>query len=399
MKRPSYPEIKKFILLLKGCRKDTVKAEWMKEMLNWDLFTHPKAEAFAKNSSNTEKLRLACEWKKIMDTEGLFISFYEWNSFYKRSGKAYLKPLVPQKAKSICCPVQALSVSDLGREINKLKKAIKETSGQEKGNQEQNLQIEHQKFHILIDLKIQGMPFKLKTLIDTGSDLNMLHKDIIPVSLWQKTQALVVGLGNIPNDISFQIPEAILCFQDYCLKLKFLLADIPIACILGTPFLAAVAPHGSTMVTPDKPGYFISIPSPKGKVMIKLPFVSTPRVSDMVQLTIRKSLKIEELKTFQSGVRIKDQLKQKQIQEKISLLQKEFINTVCSENPTAFWKQRKHEVSLPYKEEYQGKPCKSRAIPMNVEYQKLCAEEIKGLLSKDLIRESTSPVELLWILC
>ena len=41
----------------------------------------------------------------------------------------------------------------------------------------------------------------------------MLHKDIIPVSLWQKTQALVVGLGNIPNEISFQISEAVLCFQ------------------------------------------------------------------------------------------------------------------------------------------------------------------------------------------
>jgi hypothetical protein len=51
-----------------------------------------------------------------------------------------------------------------------------------KENKKQTLQIEHQKFHILIDLKIQGMPFRLKTLIDTGSDLNMLHKDIIPVS-------------------------------------------------------------------------------------------------------------------------------------------------------------------------------------------------------------------------
>jgi hypothetical protein len=55
----------------------------------------------------------------------------------------------------------------------------------------------------------------------------MLNKHVIPVSLWEKTQAMVVGLGNIPNDISFQIPEAVLCFQDFCLKLKFLLADIP----------------------------------------------------------------------------------------------------------------------------------------------------------------------------
>ena len=170
----------------------------------------------------------------------------------------------------------------------------------------------------------------MKTLIDIGSDLNLLHKEIIPVSLWQKTQVIVVGLGNIPNEISFQIPEAILCFQDYCLKLKFFLVDIPIACILGTPFLVVVSPHGSTMVTKDRLGYFISVPSLKGKDVIRLPFVSTHRTSDMVQMIKEKSSKIEELKEFQSGVRIKEQLGKEEIQHKISLLKQEFINTVCS---------------------------------------------------------------------
>jgi len=39
-----------------GCQKHKVKVDWMKDMLNWDLFTHPNAEAFASNSSNEEKL-------------------------------------------------------------------------------------------------------------------------------------------------------------------------------------------------------------------------------------------------------------------------------------------------------------------------------------------------------
>jgi hypothetical protein len=30
----------------------------MKEMLNWDLFTHPKADSFARNTSNKEKVDL-----------------------------------------------------------------------------------------------------------------------------------------------------------------------------------------------------------------------------------------------------------------------------------------------------------------------------------------------------
>jgi hypothetical protein len=90
------------------------------------------------------------------------------------------------------------------------------------------------------------------------------------------------------------------------------------------------------MVTNDKPRYFINIPSQKGKVIIKLPFVSTPRTSDMVQTIRNKSLKIEELKEFQSGLRIKEQLDKEAVQQKILLLKQEFIDTVCSENPTAF---------------------------------------------------------------
>jgi hypothetical protein len=63
MRKPSIPEIQKFLLLLKGCKKDIVKADWMKEMLNWDLFTHPKAENFARKTSNKEKVNLALQWK------------------------------------------------------------------------------------------------------------------------------------------------------------------------------------------------------------------------------------------------------------------------------------------------------------------------------------------------
>jgi hypothetical protein len=105
-------------------------------------------------------------------------------------------------------------------------------------------------------------------LIDTGSDLNLLNKHVIPVSLWEKTELTVTGLGNILNTISFFIPEAILCFQKFCLKMKFFLAEIPVACVLGTPFLAAVSPHGSTKITPDQEGYFITFQKAKSKASI-----------------------------------------------------------------------------------------------------------------------------------
>lgn len=172
-----------------------------------------------------------------------------------------------------------------------------------------------------------------------------------------------------------------------------MLANIQVACILGTPFFVAVEPHGSTKLPDQKSGYFISIPSASkdSKIKVKLPFVSTPRPSSMVYTIQSKTLKIEELKSKQSALRISDQLSQSHIQQKIQMFRQEIEEQICSENPTAFWHQKKHEVMLPYKDDYKGKPCKSRAIPMNVEYQKLCSEEIKNLLSKGLIRESISP--------
>jgi len=51
-------------------------------------------------------------------------------------------------------------------------------------------------------------------LLDTGYDLNLLNKDIIPLAFWQKYQASVVGLKNIPTKISFQVPEAIFSFKE-----------------------------------------------------------------------------------------------------------------------------------------------------------------------------------------
>lgn len=97
------------------------------------------------------------------------------------------------------------------------------------------------------------------------------------------------------------------------------------------------------------------------------------------------------MKQIKAILRIEEQLRKVTIQSQIQTLKIEFTSKVCSENPTAFWKQKKHVVYLPYKEDYMGTPCRSRAIPMNAEYQKLCSQEIQNLLDRGLIRKSTSP--------
>jgi len=211
---------------------------------------------------------------------------------------------------------------------------------------------------------------------------------VIPVAYWNKTDLNIAGLGNVLTNISYFIPKARLCFNSYCLDLKFFIADIPIACILGTPFFAAVSPHGSTQISPEQSRYFITL----GKeTIVKLPFISIPKCTNDVEINLLKAQRMQEMKSTITSLKIETQLQTSLFKAKIESLRKMFAETACSELPTAFWNQRKHIVYFPYKENYAGTLCKSRTIPMNAEYQKLCAEEIQSLLERGLIRKSTSP--------
>lgn len=102
------------------------------------------------------------------------------------------------------------------------------------------MEIQHKKYHVHIKLKFQDQVFKLKDLIDFRYNLNILHKDVIPLIYWNKTYHPIIGLGNKSIQMKYEILEATLCFKNYFLDMKFLLLEIPITCILGTPFLEEV---------------------------------------------------------------------------------------------------------------------------------------------------------------
>ena len=76
--------------------------------------------------------------------------------------------------------------------------------------------------------------------------------------------------------MDFEIPKGILLFDEYALGMKFLLSELPVDCILGTPFLSAVEPHGSYQSPKGKLGYFITLPSINGHPPKRkdLPFIS-----------------------------------------------------------------------------------------------------------------------------
>ena len=124
--------------------------------------------------------------------------------------------------------------------------------------------IQYQQHHVMLDICINGEMFSLKTLIDSRADVNILNSKVIPTKYWVKYFRQVIGLGN--KDLLYEVPQASICFKEYCIKLKFAVADIPIDCILGNAFLVAIEPHGSVRLKNGKAGFFISVPNSKGKL-------------------------------------------------------------------------------------------------------------------------------------
>jgi hypothetical protein len=91
--------------------------------------------------------------------------------------------------------------------------------------------------------------------------------------------------------------KALIWFDQCSLGMKFLLADLPVDCVLGTPFLAVVEPHGSARTSLGHPTYFLTIPSlisnnsPCKKI---LPFISKPQINTVFFPTHPKVLIIIE---------------------------------------------------------------------------------------------------------
>ena len=93
------------------------------------------------------------------------------------------------------------------------------------------LTIQHQKYHILTKIKMKGQSFKLKDLIDFGSNLNIVNKEIIPSIYEVHTNHFSIGKGNKLMQMDYEVPKATLCFDHYCLDMKFLLAYIRVGFI------------------------------------------------------------------------------------------------------------------------------------------------------------------------
>jgi len=77
-KKPTVMEIHKFYSLMDRCLKYEISAQWMKAMLNWDLYTNPQADEFDQNYTLVEKKQFTEDWKHYMEMNNTWISFHSW---------------------------------------------------------------------------------------------------------------------------------------------------------------------------------------------------------------------------------------------------------------------------------------------------------------------------------
>jgi hypothetical protein len=102
------------------------------------------------------------------------------------------------------------------------------------------LPISFQKYYVNIHIAIGVHVFSLTALIDTGSDINILKKEKIPVHLWETSYGCVTGLGNNDLNLKYEVSKARILIGQYEIGMRFYVADAPVDCILGTPFLSTV---------------------------------------------------------------------------------------------------------------------------------------------------------------
>lgn len=81
------------------------------------------------------------------------------------------------------------------------------------------------------------------------------------------------------------------------------------------------------------------------------------------------------------------------VEERIEEILDKINKEICAEVPNVFWNRKRHELNLPYMDEFNKEkiPTKARPIAMGKRLLKYCKEEIDSLLKKGLIRKNNSP--------
>lgn len=84
LQKPSVPDMHKFFSLVNVCHGRRVNIEWIKRMLNWDLFTHPQDKEFNATTFAELKKDLSEQWQTYMTIKICGYPFMNGTDFPKR---------------------------------------------------------------------------------------------------------------------------------------------------------------------------------------------------------------------------------------------------------------------------------------------------------------------------
>ena len=165
--------------------------------------------------------------------------------------------------------------------------------------------------------------------------------------------------------------------------------------ILGTPFITLLYPFqvNDEGVKTTILGNTIFFPFIYPLTKKEIHQVQSDSINKNINLIQRKKAHINYLSKEIQYKKVDEQLLEDKVQKKIKEIQDLFQNEICSDLPNAFCSRQKHEISLPYIQNFDESkiPTKARAIQINEKLLEYCKQEIDSLLKKKLIRPLKSP--------
>ena len=102
--------------------------------------------------------------------------------------------------------------------------------------------------------------------------------------------------------------------------------------------------------------------------------VRSDSINKRINLIQRKQAHINFLSKEIQYKRVEEQLLEDKVQKKIKEIQDLFQKEICSDLPNVFWSRKKHEISLPYIQNFDEFkiPTKARPIQMNEKLLEYC---------------------------
>ena len=199
--------------------------------------------------------------------------------------------------------------------------------------------VQKQRWYTKITLKINpDYQSTYIALIDSGADLNYIQEGLIPTVYFVKTFQRLSTASNDPLKVQYKIPQGHICKNGICIKTSFLLVkNISHQIVLGTPFLTQLYPFSvdSQGLRTKYNNQNILFEFIKG-IEIK----EINQVQDFINLLQQKQKQVKFLRKEIPYKKTEENLKSKQIRDRIKQIQQQIETNLCSSIPNAFWNRK-----------------------------------------------------------